>query len=565
MADIGGIIRCVKFHVDQIETHVRQLYEEEYWDPSLDENANRSRLLAHHAVALALSGADQDDPWIEITDGGEDRGIDAIGVDLDAKVIVLVQSKWREDGSGSMALGDVLKFLAGVRSLLGMAGDDEPVHASQKAKAAVRDLLRTPGAHVTLVTATTAKDSLSEEVEQPIVELLGSVNDVDGVEPLASHLHFGQGDFFNSISAQHSVTVDIDLQMRDWGKGSEPHTMYYGRVGASEIAEWYERDGENLFADNIRVMIPNSDINQGILGTVRDEPENFLYFNNGITVLAKQIELGPGGTVNREVGFFKLTDASVVNGAQTVSTLGNAKQLGLVENLGAASVLVRCIEVPESSQDLDMRITRFANTQNEVSSQDFAFLDSEQHRLVRELEVLGIEYILRSGQARRSVEGSIVIDVRQAAIALACASSNVAHAITAKREVSRLFADRTLYATLFNPTTDPLRLSHAAAITAVIDDTLGRLAGERDGLESGIATHGGRVIAHLIMRDFGDEWLADSASSVRDAESDIAEQVEQWVVAFAREFPDNSYPGNVFKNQGRVNELIESAKSNSQD
>lgn len=151
-----------KFHVSQIETHVRSLYEPVHWKPELDDVNNLSRLLALHAVHLVLgSDADDNTRVIEITDGAADRGIDAVGVDETAKLVVFVQSKWRRDGTGSMYLVDVLKFLDGVKSLLGMRAEEEPAHAAEATKVAVRDLLRTPGARIRLVTATTASDALS--------------------------------------------------------------------------------------------------------------------------------------------------------------------------------------------------------------------------------------------------------------------------------------------------------------------------------------------------------------------------------------------------------------------
>jgi hypothetical protein len=90
------------------------------------------------------------------------------------------------------------------------------------------------------------------------------------------------------------------------------------------------------------------------------------YYNNGITILAEALEIGPGGLLNRDVGYFKLSGASIVNGAQTVSTLGSVLGTEYESQLGKAFVLVRCIEVPSDEDALGRRITRFANTQNEV-------------------------------------------------------------------------------------------------------------------------------------------------------------------------------------------------------
>jgi hypothetical protein len=546
-----------KFHVSQIETHIRGLHESSHWDSGLDEDSNLSRLLALHAVHLVLGDLADGSQILEITDGGGDRGIDAIGVDPAAKLVVLVQSKWRKDGAGSMDLAGVLKFLNGARSLLGMKSGNEPANASEATKTAVRNLLKTPGARIRLVTVTTASEPLTAEVEEPITELLEQLNDLQDVEPLASHVHYGQGALFNSISERLRPSVDIELQILDWGKASDPQRIFYGRVSASEIAGWFKAHGSDLFAENIRVVIPRSDINEGILETIASSPDRFVYYNNGITVLAESIETGPGGLLNRDVGYFKLTGASIVNGAQTVSTLGSAIGTTHEPNLGKAFVIVRCIEVPHEEEDLGRQITRFANTQNEVSSQDFAFLDPEQHRLVRELQVLGYEYVLRSAEVPRSKDPSKVIELRQAAVALACASPSVSHSVVAKREVSRLFTDS--YKALFNPQTDPLRLQRAVQITDAVDALLDDMESASDGVKAGIAVHGRRVIAHLVMKDVGQKTLSNPDSDLTSVMDDLKDNVEDLVDSLVDVFPANAYPGNVFKNGSRVAKLLSDA------
>ncbi|MDG4801332.1 AIPR family protein [Micromonospora sp. WMMD980] len=201
-------------------------------------------------------------------------------------------------------------------------------------------------------------------------------------------------------------------------------------------------------------------------------------------------------------------------------------------------------------------ITRYANTQNEVSSQDFAFLDKEQHRLVRELSVLDFEYILRSAEVPKSKDPKKIIELREAAVALACASSSVNLAVVAKREVSLLFSNASFYKTLFNEQTDPLRLSRAVEITAAVDYCLDAVERQTDGIQAGIAVHGRRVIAHVLMRKLGDKFLREPKSDFEAALSNLDDEVLNCLVAFVKVFPENSYPGNVFKNQSRVNYLI---------
>lgn len=549
-----------QFHVSQIETHVRDLYEKESWVGNLPDVANLSRLLALHAVELVLgSGDDNVQRVIEITDGTEDRGIDAVGVDVSAKRIVFVQSKWRQDGTGSMSLGDVLKFLDGVRSLLGMHTGSEPAHASEETRQAVHRIVRTPGARIRLVTATTASNPLSDDVNRRIQELLLQLNDLEGTEPIATHVHLGQAAFFNSIGEEDRPAVDIDVQMLDWGKASEPLKLFYGRVSAAEIASWHQQHGDDLFAENIRVVIPKSEINEGIRETILKEPERFVYYNNGITVIANQVAISPGGALSRELGFFRLTSASIVNGAQTVSTLGSILGTEFEENLGKAFALVRCIQVPPEDEELGRRITRYANTQNEVSSQDFAFLDPVQHRLVRELSTLGYEYILRSAEISKSQDTERVIEVRQAAVALACSSQQLSYSIIAKREVSRLFSESPVYKSIFNDSTEALRLLRTVLILRAVDEILDEIASETDGAESGIAVHGGRIIAHVVMRQLGDTFLAAPTSDIDSVLHEIGDLVRQHLTSLVEVFPENAYPGNLFKNQKRCASLLKEA------
>ena len=92
-----------KFHVGQIATYIRNRYEKEYGKPDLGGVNNLSRFLALYSIDLVLP----EDPsasqrLIEITDGGQDRGIDAIAVDPVRKVLVLSQSKWRQNGEGGI-------------------------------------------------------------------------------------------------------------------------------------------------------------------------------------------------------------------------------------------------------------------------------------------------------------------------------------------------------------------------------------------------------------------------------------------------------------------------------
>jgi hypothetical protein len=421
--------------------------------------------------------------------------------------------------------------------------------------------MQTPGARLQLVIATTASNPLSEEVAQPLNDLLAIFNDVGDDKAIAFLDVFTQLTFFDALAQPNRKTVDLDVHLLDWGRTLEPVLSYYGRAGAAQIAQWFNEHGNSLFAENIRVVLPRSEINDGILRTISKEPHRFWYYNNGITILSTKIDRSLMGSANRDAGFFSLRNASVINGAQTVSTLGRALRDGHRAGLEQAYVTVRCIEISPDDAELGRQITRFANTQNVVSSQDFVFLDDEQHRLSKELRVLGFEYILRSGETPTLNDPSKVIDVRQAAVALACASSEMSHAVIAKREVSRLF-DRESgpYAALFNPTVNGLFLQRAVEITRLVDEYLDALSSYTDGVLAGVAIHSRRIIAHLILNSIGKRNLGDPDFDYESAKESVPGLTAGWLQPLTDVFPANAYPGNAFKNQARCVDIVSAAR-----
>ena len=417
--------------------------------------------------------------------------------------------------------------------------------------------MQTPGGHFRMILATTAANELAEVVSEPIDTLLSVLNDVGDGNPIAEATTLTQSNFFDALSQPDRQDVDLDLQLLDWGKNPEPVPSFYGRVNASQVASWFEEHATSLFAENIRVVLPKSEINEEMLRTLQSEPERFWYYNNGITVLATEIERSLAGAASRDAVYLRLRNASIVNGAQTASTLGRALRRGLNTQLEAAYVNVRVIQVDTEDPELARRVTRYANTQNVVSSQDFVFLDAEQHRLVKELRLAGYEYILRSGELPTTDDLSKVIDARQAAVALACASEDLANAVLAKREVSRLF-DRESgpYKAIFNPSVNGLTLHRAVDLVRAVDHTLLHESKGNDGLRGGVAIHGSRVIAHVLLNSVGKKSLSDPDFDFGTVLANAPSEAVTVLDALFAEFPVNSYPGNVFKNQTRCVELL---------
>jgi hypothetical protein len=109
-------------------------------------------------------------------------------------------------------------------------------------------------------------------------------------------------------------------------------------------------------------------INKGIRDTIRNEPQMFLAFNNGIAATADHIELDEE---NRYIK--KISNLQIVNGGQTTASIYNTARKDRVD-ISKIFVQVKfsIIENPYQYSEIVSRISRYANTQNKVNDADFS-------------------------------------------------------------------------------------------------------------------------------------------------------------------------------------------------
>jgi hypothetical protein len=131
--------------------------------------------------------------------------------------------------------------------------------------------------------------------------------------------------------------------------------------------------------------------------------------------------------------------------------------------------------------------------------------------------------------------------------------------VLAKREVSRLFSDQGVYGSLFNPNTEALRLARSVEVVRAVDGVLDEVERDSGGVGAGVAVHGRRVIGHVVLRSLGDDFLKAPDSDVAAALASVPSDAREYLDKLVAVFPDNAYPGNVFKNQARVVELLAAA------
>jgi hypothetical protein len=555
-------------HVSQIGSRVRETYESiiprddlKDTDPDLETKLH-TRCLAAFAVQ-SFADCTEKEAATSVIDGGDDNGLDAVFYSEIQKCLVVVQSKWIKDGKSEPASAEVGKFCQGVRDLVNFEFERFNERL-QRRRDSIENALSIFGNRIVLVLVHTGKADLAEHATRLVNDLLGELNDASEI---ATFQKLGQEQVYAMMAEGVSGgAINLEFNLSSWGKIDEPHIAFFGLVTGTEVSTWWKKHGELLFGKNLRSSLGHTDVNDQILSTVQDRPDDFWYFNNGITVTAKSVEKTAAGSGNRELGTFKAVGAHVVNGAQTVSAVGRFQ--GALKNLEKVRIPLRIISLQSATAGYEAQITRSNNTQNRIEARDFVSQDKEQQRLRLELQMEGIDYHIARSEGYKSSEKSF--DLEEATVSLACSLEDSSLAVLAKRELGRFWVElqKAPYRKLFNPERSSLYVYHAVSVQRIIEAKIAQAIKsleKRSGKRYGVLVHGNRLLASIVFSRLKIPLgLADPKFSAIAHESDIEKEMLQAVDLITSDlsvrFAD-SFPAVVFKNPTKSKALFETCVS----
>lgn len=194
-------------------------------------------------------------------------------------------------------------------------------------------------------------------------------------------------------SGKMRETIEIDFEEKFQttipcieNSTSNKYSVYLAIINGELLAALYSEFRDRLLEKNIRSFLQvKGGVNKGIRDTLRDEPDMFLAYNNGISVTAESVEIVRDE--NGKPSIKRIRDMQIVNGGQTTASIFNAwndKKLGV--DLSKVFVQMK-LSVIGSAEDMDVivpRISTFANTQNKIQVADFSANDPF-HRRIEEL------------------------------------------------------------------------------------------------------------------------------------------------------------------------------------
>jgi hypothetical protein len=416
---------------------------------------------------LACAAVDKaDTAMAALTDGPNDRNLDAVHFDHDAETLYLVQSKYRTRvKSTAEQEKDVLAFVDVARRLY-----TEDVSQFNEFVDGLREDLRP--------VMMKAREALLEKTYRLQMLYVTTGHFSEKVSNSASTLfrkHAGQeraalgridGERLAAVADDYEIGVaglveDVEVgavhgSMSSFQDGRTGISSWVFAAKAEDVAAMYDRFSIRLFDRNVRGYMGETrgSVNEQIRHSAEHEPELFSYYNNGVTIVSEDVSVGAGNVV-------KISGPQVVNGQQTTRSLAKSAS---VED---ARVLVRVFKIPRdldfdgiTYRDVIGHIVRATNSQTKIDAGDLISNDRRQVELEREMRKRGYLYL------RKSMKASEVRKLTYSYLSRRVKRDDLTRAVAACRHearavqigMNRLYAEE--YESIFDGASADLYLVH---------------------------------------------------------------------------------------------------------
>ncbi|WP_349897428.1 AIPR family protein [Parafrigoribacterium soli] len=480
---------------------------------SADEQAKTrtSRALAAMTVA-ANAKIPVEESCKSVVDESGDAGIDAIGISLARGEVYVVQAK---TSAGSPSPTEVMKFANGIRLFLDWDWNRLGAKA-RKRRAEFEEALESD-IKVVAIYSHLGSQGPNEDAKQLSDQLMQDVNSSGDI--LEFRYQGLRENFDHRNIASGLGAPDYELTFERWVTMTDYRSEIMGIVAGEQLANLVESFNERLFDKNIRAILRQTETNEILDDTLRNSPSDFWYYNNGITIVANSISCRRTNPRSANE-MFSLKGLSVVNGAQTSGALARSLRSGIP--LDDVRVTVRVISTEDHSVNFEQQVTRYTNTQNQVSNREFVSLDAFQQELSDILLAEGVQYSFRTGQAQDPDEFSFTFDLEEATRALACFTGE-GNATRAKREIGRMWSDlnSSPYLELFPRGLDAATMYNAVRFWRAANATLDSVSKDWESRAQNILKNSVYVSCALLM-----QYARNNGAHF----SDIEWNVEAWLL-----------------------------------
>ena len=313
----------------------------------------------------------------DITDGADDKQIDAIYVNDDLNTVYIIQGKFICSGTiDAEPLREILSSWVQLKNLVRL---QETANNKLKQKLAEVAIAFEDDYDVEFELITTAK--LTAQAQNDLFafqkelaesdEFSANIRLIDPDElkhrydyavekenPVISHKLELQKDKFIKLNLAGTNVIIASMPLKD--------CLSFPGI----------KDG-TLFQKNVRQSLGlNNQVNKGIKNTIYNNGKEFFFFHNGITALCNKMEF------DNETHQLILKGLSVVNGCQSLNTILSCSEK--IKMIDDAYIMFRFYEIPQ--RDRADKISISTNSQSSIKPRDLRSNDKRVLNMKRTFE-----------------------------------------------------------------------------------------------------------------------------------------------------------------------------------
>jgi hypothetical protein len=451
-------------------------------------------------VIQQIAGIGARDAAQAVTDDYEDNGIDVFYYNESEETLYLLQSKFKPGRQFTQK--EALEFCDGVRKISRQDLDG----FNQNFQLRINEIQDAVDCCCNIEIVVAHVGTISQHAASVINNFL--TDNTHGEERFnPTFKEYGPDLVIAALQLKNSYEdIKASLLLRSNSSVGFPRQTYFGLVSLKNLSELHQTYGEALYAKNVRSFLgKNTNVNLAIRQTLENKPEDFLFFNNGVTIIGKEIHPKGNRTID-SVSWkrFEIEGMSIINGAQTVASAARYMEENDGIDISKALVSVTIIRSGNDT-DFERAITFARNHQNQISLGNFLALDSQQERLRRELVYLNITYSYKEG-VQEAANSSLHITSEEAAQALALFQPDPRFAIWLKQD-PRIVLDMSSeqYSKIFCNELSAQKLTNAVRFKRYLDGRVQSIEDSSQRPEKLAYKHGKYVLGWILAKRLADE------------------------------------------------------------
>ena len=220
-------------------------------------------------------------------------------------------------------------------------------------------------------------------------------------------------EYLSKLDRTEPPEISVQLEFENIAPNISTHKSFVSIITGDELIRLRKAYRYKLFDKNLRFSLGKNNINEKIIETAKTEPDNFYFYNNGITITSKGFRFRPTNST------IKIEYPQIINGAQTVDAIysaykerenrlsrDNSKDSSeeVKKEFKKIKILFRIIQDTttdgKKTSPFEEKVIKYNNSQNSIKETDFYANNPEQIKLQELFCNYGYFYEIKRGDRK---------------------------------------------------------------------------------------------------------------------------------------------------------------------